>query len=70
MLVDVVYWWQMEEEMQNPFDNYQFEVDKELEEVYVQAWDSLCPDDRFFAKIDLSLFLEMFGNISDELSRG
>ena len=56
--------------MFDPFDHYSLEIDKEIEEVYVVAWDDDSPNDRFYAKIDLAVLLEMFGHISEELTRG
>ena len=61
---------QEEAEMFEPFDCYKLEVDKEIEEVYIVAWDEDSPHDRFYAKVDLAVLLEMLGPISEELTRG
>lgn len=58
------------EEMFSPFDHYTLEVDKEIDEVYICAWDADTPTDRFYSKVDLTMLLELLGTISEELTRG
>ena len=59
----------METNTNEPFDVYQLEVDKETEEVYLEAWDSGAPQDVFRSRVPLESLLAVFRRLNRGLER-
>lgn len=52
-----------------PFSNYSIEVDTELEEVLVEAYDEDFPADSFRGRFPLDEFLPVLRRLSRDLTR-